>query len=372
MLKSVKLADSASTSRFIRLWSARYLPDLSALPAQKGEFPVAELVEVASEEQRSQTANKIKRILHLSCELAGLEANSLFSYIPNIVNLAEARRMAQYVECVYDKAFLIYKQQQPPSYFLKFIDSSSDLFSKIALPSLMLPMICTLAEELEPSLLQLQQQHLSSKDPRTIGFLTTHFHFSTRELFKQLNRCEQVLVTPYLKFIEEQACIPWQRICAIAAHYPPNSLALSVVEQLLPLSHDIATAVYQRALATHSQHRSRRGKLDHPGVRASTLRDLHMFQGYLWLCVLEGNMTAIEHELLPLCVAVFPSVEVKWDLVRQMVRLLTLEVQARINPEQQQFLQSYLQALQDIFALPKLGPISSYAIATQGPMEASG
>ncbi|HEY9638862.1 MAG TPA: hypothetical protein V6C57_00170, partial [Coleofasciculaceae cyanobacterium] len=176
MLKTARVADTASTHRLITLWAGRYLPDLSTLPQTKGEFPVAELVETASSEGRAKTVDKVLRSLQLNCERSGLEAQTLFSYIPNIVNLSDARRIAQHVIKVYETTLHIYKHQQSPSYYLRFMDTSSLLFSKLALPALKLPTIYKLAEEVEPILLQLQDQHIHSPDPRTIGFITTHLH----------------------------------------------------------------------------------------------------------------------------------------------------------------------------------------------------
>jgi hypothetical protein len=75
-----------------------------------------------------------------------------------------------------------------------------------------------------------------------------------------------------------------------------------------------------------------------------------MFQGYLWLCALEGNMTAVEQELLPLCIMVFPSIDVTWELVEQLLPLLVAEIQAYVKPEQMQLLLPYTQAMQRLFS----------------------
>lgn len=350
MLKPVRIADTASANRLIKLWAARYLPDLSILPARKGEFPVEALVRSASLAGRTQTVERTKRLLRLNCEIAGLETKSLFAYIPNIVNLAEARHLAHQVEQVYEAVLDIYLQQPPPSHYLQFIDASSNLFSKLALPSLLLPTITNLAETLELILLEMQEQHLRARDRRTIGFITTQFHFSTREVLKQLTPCEQVLLTPYLKFVEEQVCIPWQRLCAAALDVVPGSPPFLLVEHMLPLSQKIAETVYEQALTTHHDATSRRGALGEPDIAASTIRDLNMFQGYLWLCVLENRMAAIEKELLPLCQVVFPSIGVSWELVESVLQLLVDEIQAHLKPDERTLLLPYTRAMQSIFA----------------------
>lgn len=350
MLKTAKVASTDAANRLVERWTNRYLPNLSILPASKETFPTLELVEFASPAARSQTAKKVRRLLQLNCEMAGLEANSLFSYIPNIVNLAETRMLARHVQRVYDRTLEIYSRQKPPSQYLKYIDTSSALFSKLALTSLMLPLLQQLADELEPELLALQNQHLIVKDSRAIGFLTTQFHFSTREIFRQLTLCEQVLLTPYLKFVEEQVCIPWQRICAAAANHLPGSPTFRLVEQMLGQSQSIAEAVYYQAVERYPTHTSRRGTLVQREIAASTIRDLNMLQGYLWLCVMEQNMQVIEQELLPLCVMVFPSINVKWKLVEQMLQLLVDEILSRLSSPQQKLLSPYTRSMTEIFA----------------------
>lgn len=349
MLKTTRIANTISTNRLIEIWTHRYLPNLSLFPAGKGAFPALELVEFAATAARSRTTEKVKHLLQLDCEVASLKANTLFAYIPNIVDLAEARVLAGSVQQVYDRTLTIYMRQKPPSQYLKYLDTSATLFSKLALTSLMLPLLQQLADELEPTLLNLQNQYVAAKDARAIGFLTTQFHLSSREVFKRLTLTEQVLLTPYFKFVEEQVCIPWQRICAAAANHLSGSPSFKLVEQAIGQSQSIAEAVYQQAAKRYPKHTSRRGSLVQPDIAASTIRDLNMVQGYLWLCVMEQNMQAIEQELLPLCIMVFPSIEVKWDLVEQMLQLLVEEIHSRLNPPQQKLLSPYTRSMVEIF-----------------------
>jgi hypothetical protein len=78
-----------------------------------------------------------------------------------------------------------------------------------------------------------------------------------------------------------------------------------------------------------------------------------MFQVYLWLCALEGSATVVEQELLPLCMMVFPSVDVTWELVEQMLGLLVDELMNRLKPEQKPLLMPYTQAMQQLFSNPE-------------------
>lgn len=356
MLKTTKLANIKSVNQLTNLWAERYVPDLSIISSPTGCFAFSQLVESASPQGRAHTVTKLQRILEITCKCAGIQTNVIFSYIPNVVSLTESQGIARGAAVVYEKALEIYKQQLTPLNLLletpesNMVDFSTDAFKPSAMPRLSLAEVKQLTITLEPVLLHLQAQHLSSSERRIVGFMSTQFHLSAKLVLNRLTTPEQLLLSPYFKFIEEQVCIPWQRVCAAAAKYELNSPLFTLVQKLLPTSQEIAKRVYQRALKLYPNHRSRRGALSDPGVKASSIRDIEMFQGYLWLCALEGNMTAVEEELLPLCMMVFPSIEVTWKLVEQLLPLLVEEIQAMVSPEQMRLLLPYTQAMQQIFS----------------------
>jgi hypothetical protein len=212
----------------------------------------------------------------------------------------------------------------------------------------MLP-IEQLSTALEPVLLEFQEQHRVSKDWRMLGFMTTQLNFSNKLLLRELTPVEKVLVNPYLKFVEEQVALPWQRICAAAANHELDSCILSVVMQMLPAAQEIAEATYHRFTQLQPNHRSLRGGLSDRGVKHSCLRDLNMFQAYLWLCVLEESIAAVEQELISLCVMVTQSVEMTWELIEKWIKVLTDEILSRLNPQQQALVQPYTQTIQQAF-----------------------
>jgi hypothetical protein len=360
MLRNINLSANSSVDSLVQLWANRYLPDLTPLSSKSSQIDVSELFEVASSEGRAKTVAKLKRLISINCECAGIKTNTLFSYIPNVVNLTESSRIAKFVTNVYEKTLFIYQQQSNSiipmvvnsKLFAETINCSTNVDAAIkwAMPALEMPAMEQLALELEPVLLELREQHISARDPRAIGFITTQFHFSTKLVLAKLTLPEQVLLNPYFKFIEEQVCIPLQRVCKAAAQHNLHSPELTIVQQLLPVCRDIATAVYNKAASLYHKHSSRRGGLTKPVVAESTMRDLEMFQVYLWLCVLEGNMAAIEQELLPLCIMVFPSVDVSWQLVEQMLQLLVDELMSRVLPQQNNLLLPYTQNMQQLFS----------------------
>ena len=349
MLQTLRLISNASVSRLVDLWIQRYVPNLATF-SPSGGLTVATLEAAATPEAKSQTVAKLKRLIQINCEFAAIKTDVLFSYIPNVVNLSESQKLAKVVSQVYETVLAVYQHssltvlKSKPSLLLH------NVFEDLEIPVLGRREVEQLLIGLEPVLLEFQQQHLIVKDPRTIGFMTTQFHFSTQLMLSKLTPPEQVLISPYFKLIEEQVCMPWKRVCNAAASYDLNSPKLAVVDQLLPQSYEIAVDVCHQAAILYPNSSSLRGSLSHPGVIASTIRDLQMFQSYLWLSVLEGNLDSVEQALLPLCVMVFPSIGVTWRLVAQMLKLLMEEVISRVEPQNKDLILPYTEAMQQLFA----------------------
>lgn len=360
MLIINKSVNNTASEYLVKLWAKRYIPDLFIVSLEEQRLAVSGLLEAASPEGRAKTVAKLQRVIKVNCECAAIKTNSLFSYIPNVINLTESSQIADFVSQIYQKILAIYSQQSPvittqqeTGFSLtKDVDFNSDanVLTNSDMPLLKMPAIEQLSREFEPILKQLREKHLSARDPRMIGFVSTQFHFSTKLVLARLTPSEQVLLSPYFKFIEEQICIPLQRVCTAAANYELDSPALTIVQQMLPASRDIASTVYNRAAQLYPTHRSRRGRLMDDGIKASTERDLEMFQVYLWLCFLEGNMTSVENELIPLCIMVFPSVDVTWELVSGILQLLLDEIIERVTPNYHQLLLPYTQAMQQLFS----------------------
>lgn len=356
MLRTTTFVNNMSVERLVQLWAERYVPDLSTFSSSTGYLAFSELVEAASPQGRAQTVAKLQRMVEINCKCAGIQTNVIFSYIPNVVSLTESQGIAKATSQVYQKILENYQQKSTPLALLSAIpkgetlDLSADVFKSEVMPRLSLLEVKHLATAIEPILLRLQSQHLSSTDRRIIGFMSTQFHLSAKLVLNRLTMAEQLLLSPYFKFVEEQVCIPWQRVCAAAAKHELNSPMLALVQKLLPASQEIAKRVYNQAAQLYPNHRSRRGGLNDAGVRTSSIRDIEMFQGYLWLCALEGNMRAVEEELLPLCMMVFPSIDVTWELVEQLLPLLVTEIQKLLLPAQMRLLLPYTQAMQQIFS----------------------
>jgi hypothetical protein len=187
-------------------------------------------------------------------------------------------------------------------------------------------------------------------DPRVISFVSMQFHHTGRELISELPQKEQILLSEYFKVIDDHLYMPLQRAYEAAAKEDYNSPRLDLVQQLLPMSGKIAQDICKRVIDLYPNYQSASGLLSKPSVRVSSLRDVEMFQVYLWVCVLEGDIDALQQELFPLCLMLYPTLNVSWELVRQMLHLMGQRIHAELSAKQAATLQPYIQALWVMFS----------------------
>jgi Phycobilisome protein len=347
MLKTTQTVKKPSVERLLNLWAQRYTTDLTSLSLEASSS-YDELLFAASVKGRNLTAAKFRdNLLDINCQMGWLQTQKLYEYIPNVIDLKEAREVTLLAFLVYKKAFEIYRERSlvciPQNNYHNhsvFKESSSSWESGT---------ISQVASDLEQVLLGFQEQILKSQNWRTLGFMTTQIKLTNKLILSKLVPVEKALIHPYLKFIEEQVALPWQRVCAASAKYEPGETRFEIVEKMLPMADDISKEVYGILLQYYPSHYSRSGKLNDSVVAHSCLRDLNMFQAYLWLCVLEGSLTTIEEELIPLCTMVMEAVSVKWELTEKWCQVLGQEILNRVNVDQKVFLFRYTQGMQKLF-----------------------
>ncbi|MBW4507132.1 MAG: hypothetical protein KME64_11550 [Scytonematopsis contorta HA4267-MV1] len=344
MLRATKVVKTPTVERLLQQWAKRYTTDFSALSSQKDALDYDSLVEIESAKGRKVTVTKLNNLINISCQMAGIQAQSLYTTEDNLLDLSEARQVTQFSFRVYRKLLSIYQN----NFFNAYVLQKETFQGRFAI-ELGLPAIEELACELEPILIAFQEQLMASKDWASLGFITTQINFTNRCIFNKLSREEKILLAPYLRFVEEYVAVPWQRVCAAAAKHNVNSSAFVLVEKMIPIADEIGVRVYHKLVEMFPEHHSRSGGLIEASVRHSCLRDLNMFQAYLWLCVLEGSLAPIEEELIPLCVMVLENVGIKWDVTQKWSEVLAEEIMSHLQPEQQIFLDFYTHGLQQAF-----------------------
>jgi len=352
MLVSAKIAKAPSVERLLHLWMERYTPNLSLLTPARDPWILSDIVESTLPEGRATTVTKLHELLdNCNCDFLHTTAKSLHGYMPGILDFDEASHLTELASQVYMEVLKHYQYAAAieASPINKLWALTSRASSGASHQAWGIPNIPTLTLTLEPSLLDLQKQHIALLDWRTLGFMTTVLNLIATQLLQQLTLVEQVLITPYFKFVEEQIALPWQRLCAAADKHSLDAPRFMLVEQMMPASPDIAQTVYCRLMHLFPKHCSRRGTLNQPEVMHSCLRDLEMFQSYLWLCILEDSLQPVTQELVTLCVMVMQSVGVKWELIAQWNQLLLDEIVRRVTPEQKALLLPYIEGMQQAF-----------------------
>ncbi|MFB2896408.1 hypothetical protein ACE1CI_26150 [Aerosakkonemataceae cyanobacterium BLCC-F50] len=191
----------------------------------------------------------------------------------------------------------------------------------------------------------------TSQDPRAIGFVSMQFHYTGQKILGWLSPAEQALFTPYLKVMDDHMYMPLQAAYEAAANHEVNSPALLAVQHLLPISTRIAHAVYDRVIRQHPSYQSYSGSLRSEIVKISSIRDVEMFQVYLCLCVLEGNIRSVQQELFPLCVMLYPRLQVSWTLVQEMLNNILWEMHDRLSLDRVAPFLPYLRTLSEMFSL---------------------
>ncbi|MEM8806504.1 MAG: hypothetical protein AAGF01_10805 [Cyanobacteria bacterium P01_G01_bin.38] len=343
-LASTLTTTSALTVKeLVQTWAGRYRPQTH----RNGRNLVVQntiifdsLVQTALPEGRRETVTKLHRsLIKLNCEFAETQTRELHDYDSSKSGLSETKRIVQCAVEIY-LTLLEFYQRSLSVPTQKTQDGEDD--HEPSLGGLSVSDIIELASLIEPLLLEYQERHQVSDDWSRVGFLTTHINFSNVALLKNLTPAEQFFIEPYFKFLEEQVALPWQRICAAAGTHQYISPAFRLVKRMLPDAEEIAYRVYMNLLQQFPKTFMKRGRLDHPGVRHSCIRDLNMFQAYLWLCVLQGSFEPVEDELIRLCTMVMPRVGVPWEMTTQWNELLMTEVMDRTLLSHQAFLEPYM------------------------------
>lgn len=350
MLKSSHTVTTPSVKRLLKLWALRYKTDLSS-PLLSQESFHDSLVQTALPSGRAKTAAKLKdKLLNVNSQMAWIQTKSLYNYLPNVLDFTEAKKITESVFLVYKVLLNIYQKQllRDDSFAIKLLLTVKS-FEHSYVDELKIITIEELASALEPILMAFQEQQMACKDWRTLGFMTTQLKFTNKLILNQVTQEEKLLLSPYLKFVEEQIAIPWQRLCVASANHDLDSPILALVEQMLPLTEKISHTVYYKLVELFPDHRSRSGFLNNPNVAQSSIRDLTMFQAYLWLCVLEESLVSLE-ELVDLCFMVMEKVEVKWGVLQKWNQILMDEVINRVKPEQKTILLPYTQGMEKAFA----------------------
>lgn len=337
-------------------WAKKYIHNLKVDTNGTEKIEISNLSEIVSPEGRKRTAQKVLESLRSVSARAWSKTEALLSTQVKQhgieADLINPWEIAGDSFNIYQKALDVYTQQtisQPLSLVRNLVDSESQLYKQA---------LDVYTEQVAPSKLATVigadigkiRKKYTSHDPRVIGFVSMQFHYTSQMLMQSLEPIEQSLISTYFKVIDDHLYMPLQRAYEAAAKHDSDSVALSAVQKLLPISTQISKRICQRVIELYPNYNSMSGVLSNPIVKTSSIRDVEMFQIYLWVCALETSCEAIQQELFPLCVMLYPRLNVHWEIIRQMLHLLIKEIDINLTSQQTETLMPYLQVLWDMFS----------------------
>ncbi|MGM3306846.1 hypothetical protein ACSQ6I_12905 [Anabaena sp. WFMT] len=358
-----EIESNKSVESLAQQWASKYVKSLQINTSSQESGENLSLSEIVSPSGREKTAQKILLSLRTISAKAWSKTELLLSdevkqhgIDSNIINpwdiAADSFR-------IYEKALNVYTQQtssRPLSLVMKLgqeaqahpLDQQAlEVYTEQMSPE-------KLATVISADIGAIRQKYTST-DPRLIGFVSMQFHYTSEMLTEELEPVEKKLVGAYFKVIDDHLYMPLQRAYQAAAKHDYDSFVISAIQTLLPNSTQIAHNVRQRIIELFPMYHSMSGLLSDPIVKVSSIRDVEMFQVYLWVCALEGSIAAIQEELFPLCVMLYPKLKVQWELVRQMLYLLRYEIFDRLTSQQAKTLMPYFEALSQMFSSTVLG-----------------
>lgn len=350
-----------SVESLAQQWAKKYLQNIQVDTSVQEDSDPLNLSEIVSLGGREKTAQKIMESLRSVSAKAWNKTEALLCeelkqhrIDPNLINPWE---IAADSFKIYQKALDVYTQQaavRPLSLVMKLAEAGNPLYEQglEVYTEQMAPN--QLATVISADIGALRKKY-TSVDPRVIGFVSMQFHYTSEMLTQQLEPVERSLIGAYFKVIDDHLYMPLQRAYEAAAGHNYDSTVMSAVQDLLPVSTQIAKKICQRVAELFPTYRTMSGYLLDSAVRTSSIRDVEMFQVYLWVCALEGSVAAIQQELFPLCVMLYPTLKVQWELVRQLLHLLRYEINDRLTVQQANTLMPYFQALSHMFSSEVLG-----------------
>lgn len=355
---STETLPQQSTDSLAQQWAQKYVQNLELCGQEQILSDRLDLARVVSQAGREQTAEKLLNALRFVSAQAWNKTEILLAkevrrhqIDPELIDPWE---IAADSFRIYDKVLSVYTQKaQSKNLSVSVTLSGTYTSSPVCEKTIE---VCT--DRVEPSRLSVIvgseigkiRQKYTQNDPRLIGFVSMQFHYTSQMLLDLLSPLEQMLVSAYFKVIDDHLYMPLQRAYHAAAEHPYESSILQAVHQWLPLGTDIATKICQQIRREFPLYSSHTGKLSHTQVEISSIRDVEMFQVYLWVCALEGNINVVQQELFPLCVMLYPPLRVDWELVRRLVSLLEQHIKINLKLKSFNIFEPYFVALGQMFS----------------------
>lgn len=358
-LQNLEDDTGGATQSLAQLWAKKYIrnlkPDEEPIDLQQDDW-----LDIVAQERRHQISAKLHQSLRFASARAWSKTETLLAseiYRHHIdPHLLDPWQIAADSRYLFERLLEVFVELAPTDQSSAWLEQlGKKTLAKVKNPERLndLSSPGRLSVIIAPEVDKVRHKY-TAQDPRVLGFVSMQFHYSGQLLLDLLSPLEKIVLESYFKVIDDHLYMPLHRAYEAAAQHSYDADELVAVRSLLPLSSDIAKSVCQRVIWTYRNYRSYSGNLNTPCVKTSSIRDVEMFQVYLCLCVLEGNISALQQELFPLCVMLYPPLKVSWDLIRDMLTLLGQEIINYMDTKNASIFQSYLEDMSQMFAVEVL------------------
>ncbi|MEM8612067.1 MAG: hypothetical protein AAGF93_08625 [Cyanobacteria bacterium P01_H01_bin.105] len=347
--KQVQSAGTDLNDELLKIWVARYLPDLGSISSYVRHHVEERLRLAIADESRQATAKYLKSYLESDCTFANRDTQRLLLATGLSADIGELKNLSHQVYKLYETLIDCYEQSFIFSPIIEYLHTIDTEAGRLQAVELVIPEFEALMLAISPFLRELKAIYFSSINQHLIGFMTTHMHFTQQRILGHLSCDEIIWLAPYLQLLDELIAMPWQRICSIASTTSDRPESVDLVKKMIPKVNAISAFTYQKALRTYSTHTSRQGRIQSKAVQRSSMRDLSMFQAYIWLSFLEDSTAIIEQKLLPTCLQVFPLTNVRWELVIFAIQAITETIQKQLTPSERALFDTHLEKIQALF-----------------------
>jgi len=274
------------------------------------------------DQQRSRIVSQLLQMLNIAGEIAWNKIEALLGSHQVILNLIKKTEIIQDTCHLYRKTIEAYAQYEQPSRLSVLVGRDIIVI----------------------------RRKYSSINALLIAVLATEFNYVGKILLDWIPLKSQSVFLLYFKALEDYLHAPLAEIYALAATHPPDSEALIAVQQLLSQTTTIAQTVYQRICQSYPDYCSMSGNLRNTMVHYSSVRDIELFQIYLCLCALESSLRPIQEELFPICVILYPQLNVSWKLVQDMLSHILWQLYYNLSSENFRVFLPYIHALTEMFS----------------------
>ena len=333
----------------LKIWVARYLPELGKISGPARKHVEQRLRLAMTDTSRQATTQQIRDHLIADCAAAAADTQKLLLRVGLPPEMCEMQELYAKIHSLYEALIDCYEQSFIFAPVVEYLHSIEEDSCRLEAAAQVIPPFEGLMLTMGPMLRELKAVYFSSTNLHMVGFMTTHMHFTQRYILTHLDPYECLWLAPYLRLLDELMCMPWQRICSMVSTITERPDAIALVKRMIPKVNIISALVYNKALTVYPNHNSCQGRIQSTAVQRSSLRDLNMFQAYIWLSFLEDSTVMIEKQLLPICIQVFRLTNVNGELVTFAIQSIIEAIQSQLSPSEQALFHASSHGIERLF-----------------------